>query len=348
MIAITHSYGCGVAIQAPNAVIPIRTLMNLAKNPNLGGEVLVVGLGCEKLQPDRLVPKGRDAEANVVCLQDIHEDGFEGMIARIMEMVEERLVRLDKRRRETCPVSDLVIGVQCGGSDAFSGITANPAVGFATDKIVRAGGTVLFSEVTEVRDAVHLLTPRVVDEEVGKALVREMSWYDNYLKEGNTDRTANPTPGNKIGGLSNIVEKALGSIIKSGISPISDVLGHGERVKKKGLVFAATPASDFVCGTQQLASGIALQVFTTGRGTPYGLAMAPVVKVSSRTALSKRWFDLIDLDAGRIATGEADIETVGEELFQMILDIASGRKQSAADKLGLANDLVVFNPAPIT
>jgi galactarate dehydratase len=126
------------------------------------------------------------------------------------------------------------------------------------------------------------------------------------------------------------------------------VLGHGEQVKKKGLVFAATPASDFVCGTQQLASGIALQVFTTGRGTPYGLAMAPVVKVSSRTALRKRWFDLIDLDAGRIATGEADIETVGEELFRMILDIASGRTQTAADKLGLANDLVVFNPAPIT
>lgn len=348
VIAITHSYGCGVAIQAPNAAIPIRTLMNLARNPNLGGEVLVVGLGCEKLQPDRLVPKGRDVGANVVCLQDIHEDGFEGMITRIMEMVEERLVRLDKRRRETCPVSDLVIGVQCGGSDAFSGITANPAVGFATDRIVKAGGTVLFSEVTEVRDAVHLLTPRVVDEEVGKALIREMSWYDNYLEEGNSDRTANPTPGNKIGGLSNIVEKALGSIIKSGNSPISDVLGHGERVKKKGLVFAATPASDFVCGTQQLASGIALQVFTTGRGTPYGLAMAPVVKVSSRTALSKRWFDLIDLDAGRIATGEADIETVGEELFQMILEVASGRTQTAADKLGLANDLVVFNPAPIT
>jgi galactarate dehydratase len=348
VIAITHSYGCGVAIQAPNAAIPIRTLMNLARNPNLGGEVLVVGLGCEKLQPDRLVPKGRDVGANVVCLQDIHEDGFEGMIARIMEMVEERLVRLDKRLRETCPVSDLVIGVQCGGSDAFSGITANPAVGFATDRIVKAGGTVLFSEVTEVRDAVHLLTPRVVDEEVGKALIREMSWYDNYLEEVNSDRTANPTPGNKIGGLSNIVEKALGSIVKSGTCPISDVLGHGERVKKKGLVFAATPASDFVCGTQQLASGIVLQVFTTGRGTPYGLAMAPVVKVSSRTALSKRWFDLIDLDAGRIATGEADIETVGEELFQMILEVASGRTQTAADKLGLANDLVVFNPAPIT
>jgi galactarate dehydratase len=348
VIAITHSYGCGVAIQAPNAAIPIRTLMNLAKNPNLGGEVLVVGLGCEKLQPGRLVPKGSDVEANVVCLQDIHEDGFEGMIARIMEMVETRLARLDKRSRETCPVSDLVIGVQCGGSDAFSGITANPAVGFAADMIVRSGGTVLFSEVTEVRDAVHLLTPRAVNVEVARMLVEEMLWYDNYLEEGNSDRTANPTPGNKLGGLSNIVEKALGSIIKSGTSPISDVLGHGEQVKKKGLVFAATPASDFVCGTQQLASGIALQVFTTGRGTPYGLAMAPVVKVSSRTALRKRWFDLIDLDAGRIATGEADIETVGEELFRMILDIASGRTQTAADKLGLANDLVVFNPAPIT
>ena len=319
----------------PDAAIPIRTLVNIAKNPNLGGEVLVVGLGCEKLQPSTLIPKGHDAGENMVCLQDVHEDGFEGMIARIMEMVEGELVRLDQRRRETCPVSDLVIGVQCGGSDAFSGITANPAVGFATDKIVGAGGTVLFSEVTEVRDAVHLLTPRAVDEEVGKALFREMTWYDEYLKKGSADRTANPTPGNNVGGLSNIVEKALGSIIKSGTSPISDVLGHGERVKKKGLVFAATPASDFVCGTQQLASGIALQVFTTGRGTPYGLAMGSVVKVSSRTALSKRWFDLIDLDAGRIATGEADIETVGEELFQMILDVASGKDSNRSRQAGL-------------
>jgi len=348
IVAITHAFGCGVAIQAPDAAIPNRTLMNLAKNPNLGGEVLVLGLGCEKLQPAKLVPEGHDQKDDMVCLQEVQEEGFGGMVNRLMAMVETRLAKLDQRRRETCRVSDLVVGLQCGGSDAFSGVTANPAVGYATDCIVRAGGTVLFSEVTEVRDAIHLLTARAVDEDVAEALIREMSWYDNYLERGRSDRSANTSPGNKIGGLSNIVEKALGSIIKSGRSPISDVLGHGERVKKKGLVFAATPASDFVCGTQQLASGIALQVFTTGRGTPYSLAMAPVIKVSSRTTLSQRWFDLIDLDAGTIATGDATIKEVGEDLFHKILDVASGRTKTAADTLGLANDMVVFNPAPIT
>ncbi|MEO1357373.1 MAG: galactarate dehydratase, partial [Pseudomonadota bacterium] len=227
-------------------------------------------------------------------------------------------------------------------------VTANPAVGFAADLIVRAGGTVMFSEVTEVRDAIHLLTPRAIDEDVGRALLREMAWYDDYLSGGQTDRSANPSPGNKKGGLSNVVEKALGSIVKSGSTPIVDVLGPGEKVRRKGLIFAATPASDFVCGTLQLASGMNLQVFTTGRGTPYGLAMAPVIKVSTRKALSERWHDLIDLDAGRIATGEASIADIGWELFHLILDVASGRKQVCADKLGLHNSLALFNPAPVT
>ncbi len=348
VVSITHAYGCGVAIQAPDAAIPIRTLQNIARNPNFGGEVLVLGLGCEKLEPQQLLPEGHCREDSMLRLQDVHQGGFQEMVKRVTAMAEEKLARLNRRRRESCPLSDLVIGVQCGGSDSFSGVTANPAVGYAADMIVRAGGTVMFSEVTEVRDAIHLLTPRAADEEVGRALIREMEWYDTYLESGRTDRSANPTPGNKLGGLSNVVEKALGSIIKSGSSPIVDVLSHGERVRKKGLVFAATPASDFICGTQQLASGMALQVFTTGRGTPYGLAMVPVIKVSSRTSLSNQWFDLIDLDAGRIASGEAQIGAVGEELFRMIIEVASGRRKTAADRLGLGNDLAVFNPAPVT
>jgi galactarate dehydratase len=178
--------------------------------------------------------------------------------------------------------------------------------------------------------------------------MREMAWYDRYLELGEVDRSANTTPGNKQGGLANIVEKSLGSIVKSGTSPIVDVLAAGERVRKKGLTFAATPASDFICGTLQMASGINLQVFTTGRGTPYGLSMVPVLKVSSRTALAERWHDLIDLDAGRIASGEASIAEIGWELFHLILEVASGRRQAAADRLGLHNDLVLFNPAPVT
>ncbi|QNU24834.1 galactarate dehydratase [Geobacillus zalihae] len=343
VVALEHHYGCGVAIHAPEAVIPIRTLQNLSTHPNFGGEVLVVGLGCEKLSPQSLNAKGE--EDSLVVLQDYQ--GFADMIETIMRKAEERLKRLNERQRQECPLSGLVVGLQCGGSDAFSGVTANPAVGYAADLLVRAGATVLFSEVTEVRDAVHLLTPRVVDEQVGHALIREIEWYDRYLQRGEADRSANPSPGNKKGGLSNIVEKALGSIAKSGSSAIVDVLPPGEKVKKQGLVFAATPASDFVCGTLQLAAGMNVHVFTTGRGTPYGLAMAPVVKVATRTELATQWHDLIDIDAGRIATGTATIEEIGWEIFRFIIDTASG-KRTKAEQHGIHNDLCLFNPAPLT
>jgi galactarate dehydratase len=349
VVGLIHSYGCGVAINAPDAAIPIRTLQNLARNPNFGGEAMVVGLGCEKLIPERVLglPPG-DGGAQIMRLQDEAFHGFGPMVAAILEMAEARLEILDRRRRETCPASDLIVGMQCGGSDAFSGVTANPALGFASDLLVRAGATVMFSEVTEVRDGIDLLTARAVNEEVARALVREMAWYDAYLDRGGADRSANTTPGNKKGGLSNIVEKALGSIIKSGTSPIAGVLSPGERVTTKGLIYAATPASDFVCGTLQLAAGMTLHVFTTGRGTPYGLAAAPVIKISTRTELAERWHDLIDLDAGRIATGEKTIEEVGWEIFHLILDVASGRKQTWSDHWGLHNTLTLFNPAPVT
>lgn len=358
VVGLNHSYGCGVAINAPAAIVPIRTLKNIALNPNFGNEIMIIGLGCEKLQPSTLLDdrpvkiyentEAADPEANVLSLQDESFEGFGEMVEGILAMAERHLERLNRRQRETCPASDLVVGMQCGGSDAFSGVTANPAVGFATDLIVRAGGSVMFSEVTEVRDAIHLLTPRAIDEQVGRALIEQMAWYDDYLAQGQADRSANPSPGNKKGGLSNVVEKALGSVIKSGNSPIVDVIGPGERLRRKGLTFAATPASDFICGTLQLAAGMNLQVFTTGRGTPYGLAMVPVLKVSTNSHLGRRWHDIIDLDAGSIATGDATIEEVGWALFHLILDVASGRKQAAADRLGIHNDLVLFNPAPVT
>jgi galactarate dehydratase len=346
VIGLTHNYGCGVAITAPLAIVPIRTLQNLALNPNFGGEVMVVGLGCEKLVPERLLPA--DTDGSVVRMQDEAFDGFGAIVDAIMAMADARLAVLNQRRRETCPASDLVVGLQCGGSDAFSGVTANPALGFAADLLVRAGAAVMFSEVTEVRDAIHLLTRRAANEDVGRALIREMDWYDSYLAKGDADRSANTTPGNKKGGLANIVEKSLGSIVKSGTSAIVDVLSPGERVRKKGMIFAATPASDFICGTLQLASGMTLQVFTTGRGTPYGLAAAPVIKVSTRTELARRWKDLIDFDAGRIATGEATIEQTGWDLFRLILDVASGRTKVWSDRWGIHNDLTLFTPGPVT
>jgi len=359
VIGLEHSYGCGVAIDAPDAVIPIRTLKNISLNPNFGGEVMVVSLGCEKLQPARLLPPGsfpitdeRDASAGpeTICLQDDAHVGFMSMLDDIVQSAKPHLERLNARRRETVPASELVVGVQCGGSDAFSGVTANPAVGFCADLLVRAGATIMFSENTEVRDAVEQLTSRAATPEVAEAIVRELGWYDRYLDRGRVDRSANTTPGNKAGGLSNIAEKAMGSIIKSGSSAISHVLSPGEKLRsdQRGLVYAATPASDFICGTLQLAAGMNLHVFTTGRGTPYGLAECPVVKVATRSDLARRWHDLMDVNAGRIADGEASIEETGWQLFQLLLDVASGRRKTWAEHWKLHNSLVLFNPAPVT
>src|SRR5215471_15846437 len=354
VVAITHTYGCGVALDAPGADIPISTIKHISTHTNLGGEPLVVSLGCEKLQPERLFSNDghihlpvlvSESDLQVVRMQD--ERGFGETVGAIMRAAEKRLELLNRRQRTTLPASELVVGLQCGGSDAFSGITANPAVGYAADLLVRAGATVMFSEVTEVRDAVHLLTPRAATPEVARDLIREMQWYDEYLARGEADRSANTTPGNKRGGLSNIVEKALGSVAKAGSTAIRAVASHGEKVTAKGLVFAATPASDFICGTQQLAS-MNLHVFTTGEGSPYGLALVPVVKISSRTALAEKWHDLIDIDAGRIATGSATIEDVGWELFRFILGVASGRRKTWAEHWGLANALSPFNPGPVT
>lgn len=346
VVAINHAYGCGVAINAPEAKVPIRALRNLCHHPNFGGQLMVVALGCEKLTADMLVDPENNTPENVIVLQDNH--GFEANIRAIMEMAEKKLAVLEQRRREELPLSELLIGMQCGGSDAFSGVTANPSAGYAADMLVQAGATVLFSEVTEVRDGVHLIAERCVSAEVRDRLAQEMRWYDRYLLEGEVDRSANPTPGNKKGGLSNIVEKAMGSIAKSGSSPIVEVLSPAETPTKHGMIFAATPASDIVCGPCQLASGIGLQVFMTGRGTPYGLAAAPVIKVCSRNEMKEQWPDLIDVCAGGVATGEKTIQDVGMELFEKIIATASGREQPWAEKYRLHNYLCIFNPAPIT
>ena len=346
VVAITHPYGCGVAINAPLAPIPIRAIANVIRHPNFGGEIMVVGLGCEKLTYDRVLPPEDITPENGLTLQDYA--GHDAMMQAILDMADKKLQKLNLRRREELPLSELLIGMQCGGSDAFSGITANPSAGYAADMLVRGGATVLFSEVTEVRDGVQMLAARCVSAEVRDKLAAEMQWYDDYLAQGGVDRDANPTPGNKKGGLANIVEKAMGSIAKSGASPIVEVLSPAEKPTKHGMIFAATPASDIVCGPCQVASGIGLQVFMTGRGTPYGLDVAPVIKVCSRNEMKEHWFDLIDISAGGVATGEKTIAEVGEEIFNMILDVASGTKQPYSDQYGFHNDMCIFNPAPIT
>lgn len=346
VVVVRHAYGCGVAINAPMAKIPIRAIANTIRHPNFGGEIMVVGLGCEKLTYDRLLKPEEITPENCLTLQDYA--GHEAAEQAILDMAETKLRRLNTRVREPLPLSDLVIGMQCGGSDAFSGLTANPAAGYAADMLVRGGATVLFSEVTEVRDGVPLLAARCKDEATRNRLAAQMRWYDDYLDAGGVDRDANPTPGNKKGGLANIVEKAMGSIAKSGTSPIVEVLEPAERPNCKGLIFAATPASDIVCGPSQVASGIGLQVFMTGRGSPYGLEICPVIKVCSRNELKNHWFDLIDVSAGDIITGARTIPEVGEEIFHWIIDAASGTRKPYSDQYRYHNDFCFFNPAPIT
>lgn len=344
VMAVNHDYGCGVAIDAPYSYIPIQTIRNLALHPNFGGEILIVSLGCEKLTPKRLMPD-LDAD-NLIILQD--HAGFFESVEIIVKKARERLIRLNKRKKVKCSIKELVVGVQCGGSDVFSGITSNPAVGHAVDLLIKSGATVLFSEVTEVMDGMPMLISRAANESVARKLDYQIQWYREYLKKLGADRSANPTPGNKEGGISNITEKALGSIIKSGTTQIVDVLEPGQRAEKKGLIFAVTPASDFICGTLQMASGVTVQIFTTGRGTPYGLKMIPVIKVSSNSRLAKMWPDLIDIDAGEILKYNESIESVGIKIFDYLIKVASREEITAADKAGIENAICLFDPNPVT
>lgn len=352
VVLLDHSYGCGVAIDARDAHIPKRTLSNLMLNPNFGGYVLLIGLGCEKLRHEMLLTslsQGRQQSPlrfDSLYIQSVEEPGFAAIISVICKKAENALEYLNSRIRQRLPVSKLVVGMQCGGSDAFSGISANPMLGLVSDMLVNAGGTSMFSENTECMDAESYLMTRCVNAGVAEKLQEEFAWYRQYLARGGADRTANTTPGNKAGGLSSISEKALGSIAKAGRADIVDVIAPGERVKLPGLSYLSGPASDFICGTLQLAAGANMHVFTTGRGTPYSIDGFPVVKVSTSTLLFTQWYDIIDFDAGRVLSGE-DMQQCALEFFEMMLKIASG-EPTAAEKLGLNNGLVLFNPAPIT
>src|SRR5699024_9253734 len=309
VIQLNHIYGCGVAIHADNAEIPKRTISNLADNPNFGNEKLVVSLGCEKFVPEDAFQVNEEDSEHLIVLQNCN--GYSDMIEEISKKAEIILQRLNRRTRQTVPVSKLVIGLQCGGSDAFSGMTANPAIGYAADLFIQQGAKVMFSEVTEVRDAAEILLKRIKSKKLRIKMIKELTWYDNYLASSHVDRAENPSPGNKRGGLSSIIEKAMGSIAKSGTAEISDILFPGEKIKKAGMTFAATPASDFVCGTQQLASGMTLEVFSTGRGTTYNLEQCPVIKVATNTGLATKWFDIIDFNAGTILDHQITLDQAG-------------------------------------
>lgn len=354
VVAVQHTYGCGQSLDAKHSAIPDRTLRNFIQNPNFGGVPMIVSLGCEKYRPETMLPPGavplEVKGQHLVTLQDESCTSFDSMIKQIMDVAEKRLRFLNNRKRETCPASGLVVGMQCGGSDSFSGISANPVLGRAADLIIRAGGTVMFSELPEVRDRVDLLVERAASQEVAEALVNEMRWYDSYLDTFGLDRSTNTSPGNKKGGIANIAEKSMGNVVKSGTTPLVGVLSPGEKLPPNhtpGLYFCSTPGSDFYCGTIQVAAGMNMHVFSTGRGTPYGLAEVPVVKVSTRTALARQWFDLIDVDAGRLFDGIATIEEMAWDMFRFILDVAGGKKKTFAQRHGIRNRIALFYPGPL-
>lgn len=341
IVPLTHAYGCGVAIDADDAEIPIRTVRNISKNPNFGGCRIVVGLGCEKLTQDRLSLEN----TTYINLQEINN--FQQIIQDLVEVLVSKLEVLNNRTRTPCLLKDLVIATQCGGSDAFSGLTANPLVGKVADIVTSSGGTALFSELTEVRDAVEFLADRCKNQPTFDKLIEGINWYENYLKKGGVNTSANTTPGNKAGGLSNIREKSLGSIMKSGSADIVDVLFPGQVYSKKGLNFLAGPSSDFVCGTLYLAAGANLQLFTTGRGTPYALRGLPTIKISSNSELYEKWDQIIDFDAGKLISDDSDVDGVSEELLNLIIRIASG-EETLSEMNKTFNHLTLFNPAPIT
>ena len=338
VVAITHPYGCGVAINAPLAYIPIRAITNVISHPNFGGEVMVVGLGCEKLTYDRVLPPEDINPENCLTLQDWK--GHDAMMQAIMDMAEKKLQKLNLRHREELPLSELLIGMQCGGSDAFSGITANPSAGYAADMLVKGGATVMFSEVTEVRDGVPMLAARCVSAEVRDKLAAEMKWYDDYLDAGGVDRDANPTPGNKAGGITTLEEKSLGCIHKGGHSPINAVYDYAKQVEsKQGLVIMDTPGNDPASVAAMVAGGAQVIVFSSGRGSPVGHPIAPVVKVTGNKITFANMEDNIDFCAAPLIYGEKTVEQLGTDLLNMVVETACG-KQTKAEALGFVETAI--------
>jgi len=326
VVALTHGSGCGMDTSGEAMRILRRTLGGYAKHANFAA-VLVVGLGCEDNQISALLGAQSLAESPSLRTFSIQDTGGTAKtIRRGIAMVEEMLPRANDVRRGPVPASTLVVGLQCGGSDGYSGITANPALGAAVDLLVRHGGTAILSETPEVYGAEHLLTRRAASREVGEKLVARIHWWEEYTAREKMEMNNNPSPGNKAGGLTTILEKSLGAVAKGGTTNLVDVCEYAEPVAAKGFVFMDTPGYDPVSATGQVAGGANMIVFTTGRGSAYGCAPAPSLKLSTNSALWVRQEEDIDLNAGAIVDGEATVAGLGEDLFALMLETASGRK----------------------
>jgi arabinonate dehydratase len=337
VVALTHSTGCGMGSTGEGIDVLRRTLAGYARHANFAG-VLVIGLGCEANQMDALFFTQGLQQHELLRAMTIQDKGgtakavAEG-IARITEM----LPAADRVKRETVPASHIMVGLQCGGSDGYSGITANPALGAAVDLLVKHGGTAILSETPEIYGAEHLLTRRAQSRAVGEKIVERIKWWEEYTARNHGEMNNNPSPGNKAGGLTTILEKSLGAVAKGGTTGLMGVYEYAEPVTAKGFVFMDTPGYDPVSATGQVAGGANLICFTTGRGSVYGCKPAPSLKIATNTAMYERMEDDMDFNAGAILDGSISVQEAGQKLFELMLATASG-EPSKSEKLGFGAD----------
>ncbi|MET0085781.1 MAG: altronate dehydratase family protein [Sedimenticola sp.] len=336
VVALPHSTGCCIPFEGDTHNNLVRTLSGYARHPNFAG-VLIVGLGCEVAQIDKMLDD-QELETGdslrTLVIQD--NGGTASTIAAGIEQVREMLPMADTARRTSCPASQLVVGLECGGSDAYSGITANPALGMAVDLLVRHGGTAILGETPEIYGAEHLLTRRAVNSEVGEKLIDLIRWWECHTAANAARLDNNPTPGNKKGGLTTILEKSLGAAAKGGGTMLMDVYRYAEPVTAKGFVFMDTPGYDPASITGMVAGGANLVCFTTGRGSVYGGKPVPSIKLATNTPMYQRMSGDMDVNCGIIADGEASTAEMGERIFRMMLDTASGRR-TCSEKLGIGD-----------
>ena len=326
VVALTHGSGCGMDVNGESMQVLRRTLGGYARHANFAG-VLIVGLGCEANQISALLGAQGLAEGPLLRTFSIQDSGGTShAIANGVQMIREMLPHANEVRRESVAASHLVLGLQCGGSDGYSGISANPALGAAVDRLVHHGGTAILSETPEIYGAEHLLTRRAVSRAVGEKLIERIKWWEDYTARNKGEMNNNPSPGNKAGGLTTILEKSLGAVAKSGTTNLVAVYEYAEPVTAKGFVYMDTPGYDPVSATGQVAGGANMICFTTGRGSAYGCAPAPSLKLATNSALWNRQEEDIDINCGEIVDGTATIEQMGERFFGMILDAASGKK----------------------
>ena len=329
VVALTHGSGCGMDTQGEGMQLLRRTLGGYARHANFAG-VLVVGLGCEANQISALFGAENLEEGPLLRTFSIQDTGGTAKtIARGVAIIDEMLPHANAVLRQPVPASNIIVGLQCGGSDGYSGITANPALGAAVDLLVRHGGTAILSETPEIYGAEHLLTRRATSREVGEKLVSRIKWWEDYTSRERGEMNNNPSPGNKAGGLTTILEKSLGAVAKGGTTNLVAVYEYAEPVTARGFVYMDTPGYDPVSATGQVAGGANMIVFTTGRGSAYGCAPAPSLKLSTNTALWVRQEEDIDLNCGEILDGTSTVAETGERLFQLMLATASGAKSKS-------------------